>query len=74
MLRLKGSCLAQRADAPMPSLFWAAGLSFSRSQLLTEVSQATSPIPVGLVQRLGEGFRAHWTAPHSLVEGQGCLC
>ena len=37
MLRLKGSRLARAADTPIPSLFWAAGFSFSRSALLTEV-------------------------------------
>ena len=36
MLRLKGSRLARRLDAPLPSLFWAAGLSFSRACVLHE--------------------------------------
>lgn len=37
MLRLVGSRLAQRAARPLPALFWAAGFSFSRSQLIEEV-------------------------------------
>lgn len=37
MLRLVGSRLAECAAAPLPSLFWAAGFSFSRSQLIQEV-------------------------------------
>ena len=37
MLRLRGSRLARAAGAPIPGLFWAAGFSFSRSALLTEV-------------------------------------
>ena len=44
MLRLKGSRLAQHAEAPIPSLFWAAGFSFSRSQLLTEVCVSLSKL------------------------------
>lgn len=37
MLRLTGSRLARRLDAPLPSLFWAAGLSFARARMLQEV-------------------------------------
>lgn len=48
MLRLKGSRLARSTDAPIPSLFWAAGFSFSRSQLLTEVRHFTILLPVRL--------------------------
>ena len=44
MLRLTGSRLARRLDAPLPSLFWAAGLSFSRARLLQEV-RALSQAP-----------------------------
>ena len=44
MLRLKASRLARCAEAPIPSLFWAAGFSFSRSELLTKVRLALSCI------------------------------
>lgn len=37
MLRLVGSRLAERAAGPLPSLFWAAGFSFSHAQLIQEV-------------------------------------
>jgi hypothetical protein len=37
MLRLVGSRLAAPGARPLPSVFWAAGLSFSRSQLIQEV-------------------------------------
>ncbi len=37
MLRLVGSRLAELAVTPLPSFFWAAGFSFSRSQLIQEV-------------------------------------
>ena len=37
MLRLVGSRLAEHAATPLASFFWAAGFSFSRSQLLQEV-------------------------------------
>ncbi|KAK9819250.1 hypothetical protein WJX81_000875 [Elliptochloris bilobata] len=36
-LRLRGRRLAARAPAPLPSLFWAAGLSFSRAELFLEL-------------------------------------
>ena len=37
MLRLKASRLERCAEAPILSLFWAAGFPFSRSELLTKV-------------------------------------
>lgn len=37
MLRLKGRRLEGTTTAPLPSLFWAAGFSFSRKHLLQEV-------------------------------------
>ncbi|EIE25897.1 hypothetical protein COCSUDRAFT_60908 [Coccomyxa subellipsoidea C-169] len=43
MLRLVGSRLAECAAAPLPSLFWAAGFSFSRSQLIQEVPYEDLP-------------------------------
>ncbi|KAK9916189.1 hypothetical protein WJX75_009844 [Coccomyxa subellipsoidea] len=43
MLRLVGSRLAERAAGPMPSLFWAAGFSFSRAQLIQEVPYEDLP-------------------------------
>ena len=70
MLRLKGSRLAQRADAPIPSLFWAAGFSFSRSQLLTEACRMTDPFPLGLIGPLYAICHDLWTALHSLVHRQ----
>jgi len=36
MLRLRGRRLAARSAAPLPSLFWAAGLSFSRAELFLQ--------------------------------------
>jgi hypothetical protein len=47
MLRLVGSRLAERQDRPLPSLFWAAGFSFSRARLLQEASPPVpfSPLP-----------------------------
>lgn len=38
LLRLRGRKLRQPLGAPEPALFWAAGLSFSRAQLIQEVS------------------------------------
>lgn len=35
-LRLRGRRLTARAAAPLPSLFWAAGLSFSRAELFLQ--------------------------------------
>lgn len=37
LLRIKGRALRTAPPAPLPSLFWAAGLSFSRAQLFLEV-------------------------------------
>ena len=37
LLRVVGRKLRHAPPAPVPSLFWAAGLSFSRAQLLLEV-------------------------------------
>ncbi|GAB4817949.1 hypothetical protein N2152v2_004995 [Parachlorella kessleri] len=37
MLRTKGRALRSPPAAPLPALFWAAGFSFSRAQLLQEV-------------------------------------
>ncbi|GMH32289.1 hypothetical protein BSKO_00123 [Bryopsis sp. KO-2023] len=37
MLRIAGRRLSQPHDAPIPTLFWAAGFSFSKSSLLAEV-------------------------------------
>ena len=48
MLRLVGSRLAACADAPLPSLFWAAGMSFSRSRLLQEVPLSPAAKPLAL--------------------------
>ncbi|BDA44136.1 probable Egl nine homolog 3 at N-terminal half [Coccomyxa sp. Obi] len=43
MLRLVGSRLAEHAATPLPSFFWAAGFSFSRSQLIQEVPYEDLP-------------------------------
>jgi len=37
LLRIRGRKLKEPLEAPVPALFWAAGLSFSRSQLIQEV-------------------------------------
>jgi hypothetical protein len=37
LLRTCARKLRERLPAPVPALFWAAGLSFSRAQLLLEV-------------------------------------
>ncbi|CAL8470118.1 g9660 [Coccomyxa elongata] len=42
-LRLVGSRLAEHAVTPLPSFFWAAGFSFSRSQLIQEVPYEDLP-------------------------------
>lgn len=86
MLRLKGSRLAQYADAPVPSLFWAAGFSFSRSQLLTEVSKVISPsyyvaqpsLCSHSLNTLAQGHRhllqqSPLSLPHKLSLRAGCL-
>ncbi|KAI7838991.1 hypothetical protein COHA_007231 [Chlorella ohadii] len=36
LLRIRGRKLKEPLEAPVPALFWAAGLSFSRSQLIQE--------------------------------------
>lgn len=44
LLRIRGRKLREAPAAPFPALFWGAGLSFSRAQLILEVSQAlTAP-------------------------------
>jgi [Skp1-protein]-hydroxyproline N-acetylglucosaminyltransferase len=37
MLRLAGKRLTKRPDAPLPTAFWVAGFSFSRSEVIREV-------------------------------------
>lgn len=37
LLRIRGRKLKEPLAAPTPALFWAAGLSFSRAQLIQEV-------------------------------------
>ena len=39
MLRTKGRALRSPPTAPLPALFWAAGFSFSRAQLIQEVGR-----------------------------------
>ena len=38
LLRIRGRKLREAPAAPFPALFWGAGLSFSRAQLILEVS------------------------------------
>lgn len=43
MLRLTGKYLSQHFSKPVPSLFWAAGFSFSTSKLFEEVPYIELP-------------------------------
>ena len=51
MLRLCGRRLAARGAAPLPSLFWAAGLSFSRAELFLQ-ARFLSPCAVPVANHL----------------------
>lgn len=55
MLRLTGRRLREAHAVPLPGRFWAAGLSFSRKELLLEVCNGAS------LQKNAESVMAPWS-------------